>query len=63
MATKIYDFLSEKFAFIRRFRLNRLRNYGLKYINLLDTTMKLEGWKRQKRRQYWRDLVKYGRLS
>ncbi len=46
----------------REWRLNRIRKYALKYIDLLSRGMKAEGYARQQRRQFWRELVNKGRF-
>ncbi len=46
----------------REWRLNRIRKYALKYIDLLSRGMKAEGYARHQRRQFWRELVTKGRF-
>ncbi len=47
---------------VREWRLNKIRKYALKYIDLLDRMMKREGYPRQKRRQFWREFISEGRF-
>ena len=44
-------------------RLDKLRKHALQYVKLLDEWMKIEGFSRQQRRQYFRELVSKGRFS
>lgn len=44
-------------------RLAKLRKYALQYVKILDEWMKIEGFTRQQRRQYFRELVSKGRFS
>ena len=43
-------------------RLKKLRGYALTYIKVLDEWFKAEGYTRQQRRQYFRELVRKGRF-
>jgi len=55
-------FVLPKIKSLREWRLNRIRKYALKYIDLLDRVMKREGYNRHKRRQFWRQFVHDGRF-
>lgn len=47
---------------LRERRLTRLRDAALKYINLLNRGMIAEGYSRQKRQQFFRELAKEGKF-
>lgn len=67
---KATEGVKHKLSLLERFhhwtntrRLDKLRKYALQYVKLLDEWMKIEGFSRQQRRQYFRELVSKGRFS
>jgi hypothetical protein len=62
LAHTLKDLVSRIRQKLRDWQLTKLRNAALKYINLLNRGMIVEGYSRQKRQQFFRELAKEGKF-